>query len=1260
MRKSFLAGCIFCLLGSQILCAQDLINVSQNKFTYRPVVKNNRVLWFETNNAKLGIGKVSLYLFENGKNKLITEEASALFPGWPDLDNAGNIAFMKNMGRSHEVFLYDGAKEIQITNNPTIYKLPIEMGLATDKVHCGYPRIHNSDIVFKNKWGHIYLYRHKTKTIKKITTDASQIANLGDDDSTKASTGIAAPGNAHVKYFEFDGNHIVWMHENRGSGNKSTVSIYMAKATDGFIPKLISSFDAWVPNNGAVLPGKLWNPFFKACNGNIIWQYYLPSQGPNVPPAANLPKVMKDYGANLDDVHIGFYDSTGAAHEISKGTYVTFQSVRVTDGKAIWWQIRKEGEGKNIKKYHEVMLYEKGDTTVIASYPEPPKHAATGNTYWESILDAEIMGGDVFWVMGQVKCFQQYIMPVTKESYCMYTDSKNIGFFRQSFSTEYPFWQMDAETFSAGGEFDRGLYAFFSDRSSPSQRDISAMNLYGNVDSSNSMVTLIDWMTPDLKKLDTTNNNRKQVTDVFSISYDPITVCGESGRPDEITLESFTLDVSAEKQRLSRLEDIQSVILYHDVNGNRMLDSTTDKILGKRNGPLPAEVIFTFSGDALKIEQGKREYFLIEMEIKKDVCPCGRYKVTVQGNNLGFKKTGSSPVIATGQSIGGLFLPAAEIIEIKGDEQIGLLNQNLPEKLTAVYKNFPSRCGQAKFTIIKQPPEKGAFIIGGKGEKATELVVEFTRQGDDAKAEVILQMGKKAGIYKVEASIVMSGGNTCKNGSHIFKEYTGDMIVQILDLNNPDYYNAVIDDSNPAYTTWKATMSGDIDKLSVGGEGREGALADGTSMLLIRAKLTGFKEPPPGDINLSISGNDNIGHLSRGLGEPIPAYSGGNALVIQWVKTKSGVYGFALYTPPKNFGFNEAPDRNVNIKTSYTIPGSANAEEIEQDITLMKPPIAFIHGIWSGEETWGPPYHIANSQFEIHFIDYAEKSSMSFSDRGPNVQRGIENVIKSLRKRKIAATRINVVGHSMGGLVARQFFADNHGKNFHRKDNFGKGDIYKLVTLGTPHFGSPLAWLTVKLRDMNYSPFVLLAQKIGKDIESGAIDALCPGSRALMGLGETHIPTHTVRAWNFDSNTDALTWEHFYELLKKELKNIILHPGQIPKASPMALLYAALKYMSVVTGEVLLSSLYSSDKTDMLVTLVSQGGGIHQGANNVFSKTIHFATGYDLRPDLFSETVSDEIAAYIFSILNRDYDDINYFSPKLPKPDIQDDSRSCK
>lgn len=1251
MKKLFQAGFIFFLFCSeQPGFAQSLTSITNGKMTFRPVVKNNRVLWFDTKLSNQGTDQINLSLFENGKNKEITTEASALFTGWPDLDALGNITYMKKMGGRHEVFLYDGKKEIKITNNASVKNSIIDMGLGSDKVICGYPRINKGNIVFRDKLGNIYLYNKVKDSIRKISINPAQTANLGDDDEKITSTGITPPLNAHHKYVEFDGSNITWMHEVRGAPNSSKIFIYMAKADAGFKPVIIDSFEAWVPNNRGTTITKLWNPFFRACNGFIIWQYYLP--GPSI---------------DIDNTQVGFYDGKTPKLLNSK-TNVASQSVQVADGKAIWWQIKKKGEGKNVIKFDELILYQNGELKTIVSYAEPPKKGTLNETYWEGIQDAEIIGGDIFWVVGETNCFQQFKMPVTNELYCMYKKTDRIAFFRSSSSSSLgstlPFKITDTKSYAGGGEFSGELYAFFNN-TLPSKRDITVMRLVDNVDTSAGTVSLVDLKELALVKWELYEEERKTIIDAFSISLNSqIAECGKAGAPKSLILEGITLDVLAEKKPTTTLEDIVSVSVYLDMDKNGKLDTSAGKdwLVGKKKKPVSTKVEFVISGTGIILKTDDPVYFLVELELIRDLCPCGKYKVTVDAKKLTFRGQQLDTSMLTGKSIGGIEMLTAEILEIKGDAQAELPNKVLPDSLALTFRSLPIRCAKLKFNISSQPKEKGSLLMNGTIQSATELSIELKKKGSDATGGIRFKLGKEEGLYTILAALEMPEGISCDNERFPFREHAGTMIVQVLDMNNPSFYTATEDKSNPASITWKSMMSDNKNNLSTGGEERIGATADGASMLLIRCQFFGLDAPPKGNIELSISGQGTIGYLSPGVGEPIPTYSGSNTINIQWVKTTAGIFGFALYTPPLNYGYELANNKPFMLRAVYNFPGTDKPYEKEINLELLKPPVALIHGMWSNKETWGPAFINYKGQFETFLIDYEKLAARNFFDLGHVVKNGVREIVHSYRLRRIAATRVSAICHSMGGLITRQFFTDKKGADYFRKDNFGQGDIYKLVTLGTPHYGSPVAWMTKKMRDAAYSPFLEFTRKIGMDIESGAIDGMCPGNPSLEYLGETHIPSHTVRAWNFDSKAEGFTWDDFYNSLKQEIKDF-LTPWKFKttKIPLFAIILFFIKYSAESTGGILLSNLYSGDKTDMLVTLEGQSGGIAQGGNTIFSETIHFAA-----PLIFGsffkycETTSQAVADYIFDVLNRDRNDIDYFAPKLPKPIIQDPATSCK
>lgn len=107
------------------------------------------------------------------------------------------------------------------------------------------------------------------------------------------------------------------------------------------------------------------------------------------------------------------------------------------------------------------------------------------------------------------------------------------------------------------------------------------------------------------------------------------------------------------------------------------------------------------------------------------------------------------------------------------------------------------------------------------------------------------------------------------------------------------------------------------------------------------------------------------------------------------------------------------------------------------------PPVIFIHGMGGQISNWDSIFTQLDAGFKSRHNVYAFQY---------NWQDSIMINGRILKDSVTAKGLINpiIVGHSMGGLVSRAYIASG-------------GQITKLVTLGTPHLGSPLA---------NYLPYI--------------------------------------------------------------------------------------------------------------------------------------------------------------------------------------------
>jgi len=162
-------------------------------------------------------------------------------------------------------------------------------------------------------------------------------------------------------------------------------------------------------------------------------------------------------------------------------------------------------------------------------------------------------------------------------------------------------------------------------------------------------------------------------------------------------------------------------------------------------------------------------------------------------------------------------------------------------------------------------------------------------------------------------------------------------------------------------------------------------------------------------------------------------------------------------------------------------------------------PVIFIHGIWSDATTWetaikqltdrgylyggvvsasysngvpstagcvpaslrsnkSPTVYLSACNTNADFFvwetsDYSVQSTFasnndhSFSELGGEVKFAIDYV-----KGFAGATKVQLVGHSMGGIAARHYL-----QNLHRSGDDFSGDVATLVTIGTPHSGSWVA-----------------------------------------------------------------------------------------------------------------------------------------------------------------------------------------------------------
>ncbi|GEM_PF-5888278 len=384
---------------------------------------------------------------------------------------------------------------------------------------------------------------------------------------------------------------------------------------------------------------------------------------------------------------------------------------------------------------------------------------------------------------------------------------------------------------------------------------------------------------------------------------------------------------------------------------------------------------------------------------------------------------------------------------------------------------------------------------------------------------------------------------------------------------------------------------------------REGTVADGVSQLIVRAKLTanrkvtfGLGREEDGDL-LPLLGGRTVAHEGEyyafALYTPPDAFGGGpmeekpTALFDPKAQPKHRIKGVLEFRP-------------VEIKVALS-----NGKPLKESrFKLARPPVVLVHGFMSDaytcwvqtkpngtsmtvlmekaglmpfvvnyQKTNGMPLKAGKgSSFQdnsrvvwdradpLKFVPYYEgwifekieddPMLSEFQRSKPRRVGGIKQALDHYRDQLgLAATQADVIGHSMGGLLARVYASDQYNPTYERLENFNQGDIHRLITLNTPHHGSELAhvydvlteawvegerWSDWAVRMVPSTLGWLGGAKTpaGKDLQAPVtpdeVEAFALGK-----IGKTEIPSYAIAT--ISSKNDAETREYDQHLMYRTL-----------------------------------------------------------------------------------------------------------------------------
>jgi len=318
---------------------------------------------------------------------------------------------------------------------------------------------------------------------------------------------------------------------------------------------------------------------------------------------------------------------------------------------------------------------------------------------------------------------------------------------------------------------------------------------------------------------------------------------------------------------------------------------------------------------------------------------------------------------------------------------------------------------------------------------------------------------------------------------------------------------------------------------------------------------------------------------------------------------------FVKLTHPQYLpGPNESRNDTIEVfnystgNTIYKIP-----------IAVYRAPILMVHGLWSDQSA----FQAMNISLDANYyppeltrrVDYSGSAGWSFYLNRKVVPNNINTLLTICRNYNYSAGKVDVVGHSMGGLLARYYLQDIAYKN----------DIHKLITINTPHSGSQGANLLIDTTRIEDKVASLIAEPIvnicmHSSIYSGAVKDLAVNSTAMNFL-------------NFNSATNNIVPSHAIITESQDISsNASLNDGLF------YLIFGAVGPVAHMTLLGFINYLFIGETNDLVVAAPSQSGGLPVANTSTVQNQIHIGS-----------PANNAVINEVEYALNSDPNDVNYF-----------------
>jgi T5SS/PEP-CTERM-associated repeat protein len=312
----------------------------------------------------------------------------------------------------------------------------------------------------------------------------------------------------------------------------------------------------------------------------------------------------------------------------------------------------------------------------------------------------------------------------------------------------------------------------------------------------------------------------------------------------------------------------------------------------------------------------------------------------------------------------------------------------------------------------------------------------------------------------------------------------------------------------------------DYDVLATKGVPVQGVATDGVARLILRCSASS------GTATFSLVNSD---------GQPLPATNEngyvddvqgghiGSEVTVSTISTSQGEMAFSVFVAPSQFvraavaADEVAAEREVFIRVRLTPTGGQPFDAGATKISLIRPMIFLVHGIWSSAGTWDNFGVLAlgaslggDARFDVQRADYSWISDRSFATTAPVVYDQLKLYLDFFKQdHNVAAVQADVVTHSMGGPLVRTLAMRPDYLHDISFPTFGTGPIRKLIAIAGVHHGTPLADYTVRTPCFGV---LLYSWPINKNPFNGAVRDLRTVSDSIAAINATRtpFPAHTI------------------------------------------------------------------------------------------------------------------------------------------------------